>query len=222
MAVQNQLALPFDHQPAFSAADFLEAPSNAQARRWLARAPHWPDGRLVLWGAAGCGKTHLLHIWAAQAGAHCLSGLALPLRLPDVALAIDDADRVPDETVLLHVLNAAAEAGAPALLAARTPPTRWPLQLPDLASRLRAAAAVEIASPEDSLLRSLLARLLAERQLIVAPALQEWLLARLPRTSAAIRAAAARLDGAALAAGRAVTRSLAATVLAELDDPSCR
>jgi hypothetical protein len=44
----------------------------------------------------------------------------------------------------------------------------------------------------------------------------------LPRTPAAIREAAARLDDAALASGRAVTRSLAATVLAELDDLYCR
>jgi chromosomal replication initiation ATPase DnaA len=49
------------------------------------------------------------------------------------------------------------------LLAARTPPAHWPVRLPDLASRLRATTAVEIAPPEDSLLRSLLARLLAER-----------------------------------------------------------
>jgi chromosomal replication initiation ATPase DnaA len=200
----------------------LEAPSNAQALLWLTREARWPDSRLVVWGVAGCGKTHLLHIWAARVGARCLSGPALQLRLPDIALAIDDADRVPDETVLLHVLNAASEAGAPELLAARTPPAHWSVQLADLASRLRAATAVKIAPPEDSLLRSLLARLLAERQLIVAPSVQEWLLARLPRTPAAIREAAARLDDAALASGRAVTRSLAATVLAELDDLSCR
>src|SRR6185312_17541468 len=90
---------------------------------------------------------------------------------------------------------------------------RWPVRLPDLASRLRAIAAVEIGPPDDSLLRSLLARLLADRQLTVAPAVQDWLLLRLPRTPAALRETVARLDHAALVSGGRVTRALAASVL---------
>ncbi|MBV9786260.1 MAG: chromosomal replication initiator DnaA [Acidisphaera sp.] len=209
----RQLGLPFAHTPAF--AEFLPAPSNEAARRWLTRCAEWPEGRLALWGEAGCGKTHLLHLWA---GAVPLAGPALR-GLPEIAgerLAIDDADACPDEPALLHLLNAAAEAGTPALLAARTPPSRWPVRLADLQSRLRAITAVEIGPPEDALLKALLERLLAERQLPVAPALQEWLLLRLPRTAGAVREAVARLDAAALAAGGGVTRALAASVLGEL------
>ena len=64
------------------------------------------------------------------------------------------------------------------------------------------------------MLRALLARLLAERQLSVPETVQDWLLLRLPRSQAAIREAAARLDRAALATGGGVTKTLAATVLA--------
>ena len=53
-----------------------------------------------------------------------------------------DADAGADEATLLHLLNATAEARLPVLLAARTPPARWPVRLPDLASRLRAITAV--------------------------------------------------------------------------------
>ncbi len=42
---------------------------------------------------------------------------------------------------------------------------------------------------------------------------QDWLLLRLPRDPAALREAAARLDQAALAAGRRVTQAIAADVL---------
>ena len=75
-----------------------------------------------------------------------------------------------------------------------------------------------IAPAEDELLRALLARLLAERQLAVPAAVQDWLLLRLPRTPAAIREAAARLDHAALAAGSRITLALAAGQLADLLD----
>jgi chromosomal replication initiation ATPase DnaA len=116
----------------------------------------------------------------------------------------------------LHLLNSAAEAGWPVLLAARPPPARWPTRLADLASRLRATTAVQIAPAEDALLRPLLARLLSERQFAVPEPVQAWLLARLPRNPAALVDAAARLDRAGLAAGRAITRALAAEALRDL------
>ena len=216
----RQLALDFPHEPRFAGAAFLPAASNAAARAWLARPAEWPQGRLALWGEAGCGKTHLLHIWAARRGAARLAGPGLRFAgFPRSPLAIDDADLAPEHD-LLHLLNAAAEAGQTMLLAARTPPSRWPVRLPDLASRLRAITAVEIRPAEEALLRTLLARLLADRQCAVPEAVQDWLLLRLPRTEAAMREAAARLDRAALAAGRPVSRALAAAILGEIAEPA--
>ncbi len=215
MAAPEQLSLPFAHRPAF-AIDFIEAPSNAAALGWLARTQSWPDGRLALWGAAGCGKTHLLHLWAAASGAQVVAGPALTEPRRTTGLAIDEADAVADETVLLHTLNVAAEAGRPVLIAARLPPARWTTQLLDLASRLRAVTAVPIGPAEDSLLQALLARLLAERQIAVPPATRDWLLLHLPRAPGAVREAVGRLDRGSLGAGRRVTPALARDVLGDL------
>ena len=217
----RQLALPFAHRPRFARADFIAAPSNAAALAWLERSggAQWPDQRLALWGEAGCGKTHLLLVWARDHDALLLPGTALrgltlfAGRGADggmaPAFAIDDADMATDERALLHLLNAAREQGLPVLL-------------PDLGSRLRATAAVALRRPEETLLRILLLRLLAERQLAVAQPVVEWLLLRLPRQADAMREAAWRLDQAALASGTAVTRALAASVLDELLAPPHR
>ena len=211
----RQLPLPLPHRASYGA-DFLPAASNAAARFWLDRTEQWPQRRLALWGEPGSGKTHLLHRWTAQHGAELLAGAVPAERLPARPVALDDADRCADGPALLHMLNGCAEAGVPVLLAARAPPARWPVRLPDLASRLRALQAVRIDPPEDALLRALLARLFAERQLRVAPAVQDWLLLRLPRTAAAMRAAAARLDAAALAARGPVTPAIATAALGDL------
>jgi chromosomal replication initiation ATPase DnaA len=214
----SQLTLPIFPGPRFAEGDLREAPSNAEACTWLRRTPDWPEHRLMLWGEAGRGKTHLLHIWAKRTGAELrtgagLAGLPEP---PASGIALDDADAVADEAALLHLLNAAGEAGLPVLLAARAPPSRWPIRLPDLASRLRAITAVEIGPPEDTLLRALLARLLAERQLRPPETVQEWLIRRLPRTPAVLAEAVARLDAAALDRHRNITAPFAAEVLADL------
>jgi chromosomal replication initiation ATPase DnaA len=220
MSTGRQLPLPFVHTPAYAACDFVAAPSNEEALTWLALAADWPGGRLALWGEAGTGKTHLLHRWAMQAGAALLGpGELGPGAVSDAppatALAIDDADFAPEEK-LLHLLNASAEARLPVLLAGRTPPARWPVRLPDLASRLRATAAIRINPPDDQLLQALLARLISDRQLAVPEPAQAALLARLPRSPAALREAIARLDTLALAAGGRVTRPLAIAVATEI------
>ena len=171
-----------------------------------------------MWGQAGCGKSHLLAAWAARIGAVRLAGHALR-DLDDMpetgAVAVDDADTVAPDTTLLHLLNTARDRGLFVLLSSRTPPARWPVRLPDLTSRLRSITPVEIGPPDDDLLRALLMRLLADRQLAVPRSVQEWLLLRLPRSPGALREAVARLDLASLASGRAITQPLAAAVLRE-------
>ncbi len=208
-----QYVLPFPHSPQYDAADFLPADCNAEALTFLDHTGDWPLRRLALWGPAGCGKTHLLHLWARRQGAQMVPGASLRLVPPERALAIDDADAAPEQP-LLHTLNAAAAAGLPVLLTGRDPPARWPVRLPDLASRLRATTVVQIRPADDGLLRALLVRLLLERQMAVSESVQQFLLLHLPRTPGAIREAAARLDHASFATGGRATRAIAAEVLA--------
>ncbi len=211
-----QLPLPFPHQPGYAALDFLPDDSNQDALAWLSRPADWPDRRLALWGQGGCGKSHLLHIWAERHPAVLLAGQTLRGLdgVPESgAIALDDADTVADEQTLLHLLNTARDRGLVLLLSGRTPPARWPVRLPDLSSRLKAITAVEIQPPGDALLRALLMRMAADRQLRMGQSVQEWLLRRLPRSPAALREAVARLDRESMACQQPITRSLAARVL---------
>jgi len=215
----RQLGLPFCHTQRYRAEDFLPSNANEAALAWLENPASWPGLRLAVYGEPGSGKTHLLHIFAARHGALFLPGAAVR-QLYDLnghgAVAIDDADAGPEPTALLHVLNMAAETSLPVLLSGNAPPAHWDYALPDLTSRLRATPVVGLGLPDDNVLRALLARLLAERQLAIPPALQDFMRLRLPRAGDAMREATARLDHAALAAGGKVTRGLVAAVLARM------
>ena len=214
----RQLAFPFPQRATYDAADFMATVANAEALTWLARPLDWPDLRLAVHGPEGCGKTHLLHVFAGRQGATLLPGEAVRhlIDLPSAGLAVDDADAAPEAEALLHLLNAAAEARLPVLLAGRAPPAHWPIALPDLASRLRATVSVGLGQPDDEFLKTLFARMLAKRQLRVEADVQIYLLDRLPRHGAALREAACCLDRLSLATGRAVGRGLAQEVLARL------
>jgi chromosomal replication initiation ATPase DnaA len=214
--------LPIPPRQVFDEASFLAAECNETARTWLGRTEVWPERRLALWGGEDCGKTHLLRIWADRTGAEMIDGQALS-GFPELAslagVAVDDADRA-EEAGLLHLLNTARDLGRPVLLAARLPPARWTVGLRDLASRLRAITTVEVGAPDDDLLRRLLLRWLAERQLVAHETLHDRLLLRLPRSPEVLRAAVARLDVKAMTSRkRTVTPAMVRNALAEVAVP---
>lgn len=214
----RQLALPFlDSARLYEAEDFCPAPSNEAAREWLAQPEAWSNRRLVLCGEAGCGKTHLLHVWAQTHGAQMIEGASWRGFIrPFGPIVIDDADMVPEPTSLLHLLNAAGEENVPVLMASRQPPARMAYTLADLTSRLRSSACIEIRGPEDDLLDALLTRLAAARQLNLPPSVHQLLLLHLPRAPSYYREAIARLDRLAMDRGMRITRPMAAEILAEL------
>jgi chromosomal replication initiation ATPase DnaA len=119
-----------------------------------------------------------------------------------------------DERALFHLINLVREEGlSPAH--GRLPPAVGPIEIPDLASRLKALPVVTLAPPDDALLRAVLVKLFADRQLAVDEALVGFLATRIERTFQAARAVVARLDQEAMQRKRPLTRALAAEVLRE-------
>jgi chromosomal replication initiation ATPase DnaA len=212
----RQLVLALDHAASFAREDFLAGPSNAAALALIERWPDWPDRIMALVGPEGSGKTHLASIWAEASGARCLSAKLLgdadlPAALATGALVLEDLDPAGlDERALFHLLNLAREEGAYLLITARAAPAGFPVGIRDLGSRLRAVPVVTLAAPDDALLRALIVKLAADRQLAVDEALVNYLGNRIERSFAAARAAVARLDVEALRRQRPATRALAA------------
>ena len=188
--------------------------SNENALALIDAWPDWPASAIALVGPEGSGKTHLATIWAAAAGARVVSGRMLgeidvPAALATGALVVEDAAAIADERALFHLINLAREEGAYLLFTARRAPSLWPVALPDAVSRLRALPVVTLAAPDDAMLRGVIVKLAADRQLQLEENVVGYISTHIERSFAAARAAVIALDQEALRQGRPPSRALA-------------
>lgn len=219
----RQLPLDLGHTPGFSRDDLVVSQANAQAVALVDRWPDWPAPVVVLAGPAGAGKTHLASIWRNMSAAVTLKVTDIETHLPTLdatrPVLIDDADLGPlDQNGLFHLINQIRGAGSFLLLTARRFPSAWGVTLPDLASRLKAAATVEIDEPDDLLLAGVITKLFADRQVEVDPAVVQYLVRRIERSLSTAMSVVERLDQAGLEQKTRITRALAGEILNAMDE----
>jgi len=218
----RQLPLDLAGAAGMAREDLVVGQSNQAAVALIDRWPDWPAPVVVLAGPAGAGKSHMGAVWRERSGATAL----FAAHLGEDALAavakgpvlIDDADAGQlDEEGLFHLINAVRGAGSHLLMTARRFPVSWQVSLPDLDSRLKAAALVEIGEPDDALLAAIIAKLFADRQVEVEPHVIDYVVRRIERSLATAISVVDRLDRLALERKSRISRALAAEVIGLLD-----
>lgn len=222
----HQLTFELPVRAALGRDDFFVSPANSTALGVVDEWAHWPGQKLVLTGPKGSGKTHLSHVWAADAKAQVIPAHAL--RPDNVAalisagprIAVEDADQIAGhrdgELALFHLHNLALADGGCLLLSAQSDPTNWPLTLPDLKSRIQGSATVALNPPDDALLAAVLVKLFSDRQIDVSATVISYLASRMERSFAGAGTLVAALDAEALKQGRPITRQLGAHILDKL------
>ena len=213
----RQLAFDLPANVSLGAEDFFVSQANEQAFAMLRAPQTWPNGKLALVGPASSGKTHLARVFAAQSGATILNAPQADPNapLPDGPLVVEDCDTLPEacEEWLFHTHNHLAQLGYSLLITGQTAPARWPITLPDLASRLTAATTVTITTPDAALLTAVLLKHFQDRQLAPTPDAVAYLIKHLPRSFQAVRDTVDTLDQQALAQSKALTRPFVRAVL---------
>lgn len=191
-------------------------PALSAIRRWR----QWPEKQLAVIGDPFSGKTRMLRLWAAEAGAALVTGQQLAAaaideisRLSVSALAVDDADLGRDGRGLLAALNLCRDRGAPILLSGHGEPAVWFSEPPDLRSRLAAMPVVWIDAPDDETLALRLREECAVRHLILSDESVAYLAPRMERSWAAVGLVADQIER---TKGRAETKASARAVLAAL------
>lgn len=221
----RQMVLDLPLRAALGREDFLVTPSNEAAVAVIDRYPAWPSYAMVLLGAPGSGKSHLLEVWRQASEARLIRADDLATLAPGAlneikALAIDDAPggRL-NETALFHLFNLARQTGGHILIATESHPVTWGVALPDLASRLKALPVAKLEPPDDALLRGVLVKLFGDRQLMVDEQVISYLMLRMPRSLDVARGLVSAIDQLALEEKAAITKPLVSRVLQQLTEP---
>ncbi|MCB9986328.1 MAG: hypothetical protein H6865_01675 [Rhodospirillales bacterium] len=201
--LKSQIPLSFPLTPAMAREDFLVSDSNRDALALIDRWPEWNAPFLYIYGPEGSGKTHLAAIWSAHVGQN--------------ATVIEHLENLvgvrPQEETLFHLYNRVRQMPGAVLMTGARPLALMRFAIPDLASRLKSCPQVAIGLPDEQLLRALLVKLFADRQMRIDIGVIEYCIARMERSFSAARDLVAQLDQRSLVEKRPVTVAMARAVL---------
>lgn len=219
--IPMDLSLPVTH----SREDLIESKANEMAISMIDRWPDWPGKVSVLAGPIGAGKTHIASVWAENASAsrHLCRELSGQIdQLVEEAgtganFLIEDAgSNVIDETAMFHFLNAVKQGGGYCLFTSRYWPIEWNVKLADLSSRLKAVQVFELSEPDDMLLRHVMVKLFADRQLTVDEKIIDYCVLRMERSLESAGRLVEAIDAAALSRKSGISKATAAQALEQL------
>ena len=216
----TQLVLPLpQHPPRYDRSAFLIAPTNETAWRaaqaWLAST----EQSLIICGPPGSGKTHLATI-LTEAGGTFMDWRSTPGEGGNDESNIVVLDNLPadDPRAFLTTHEELGAAGCRTVLVGRGHPGEWAMGLKDLRTRLEAIPRASLDQPDEGLLRAIISKGFADRQLSVDPAVVEYAAPRLPRTFAAAMAFVESADQEAARRKRKVTVALAKEIILAFDN----
>lgn len=188
--------------------------------------PHCFDA-LYLWGAPGCGKSHLLAATVAKAAPRRPVGLldgaeagAEIAAAPGALIAMDDVQALaePAQIALFRTFNAARLAGLALLLAGSEPPARLALR-EDLRTRIGQTLVFEVKALTDEDKAAALSRHALMRGMRVDEALIRYLLSHGRRDLPSLMAVLDALDRITLEQKRPATLPLLKEIMqAQSDD----
>ena len=218
-----QLTLDLPHEPLMGREDFLISESNEKALKIVESWPNWPANFVILYGPKGSGKTHLVEIWRKLSDAQIfdvsdLSRLDVVEAVVEGPVVIEDINDGTEfnQEALFHLMNAILAENGSLIITTNELPATWDISIPDLKSRIRLAIVAELSIPSDNLLRQVLMKLFADRQLDVKENVIEYMAMHMERSLQFAQELVREVDSYSLRESRRITKQVVSKVLNEM------
>ena len=234
--ISEQLIFNLNRKGNTGLENFYISKSNDLAVSTVKNWRNWPTRKLILMGPTGSGKSHLANFWVEQVGAQMISisdmcTLDVVELSENKALLIDNIDEVENsnledkiliEEKLFHLINSMAHTSCYLMITSSTIVSTWGFKLPDLMSRLKTMAVVELLPPDDELLVAVLLKQFDDKQIKVSPEFVLFVSKRINRSFSSIREFVTLIDELTLKQKRDVTIPIASRILDSLDKSNIR
>ena len=205
--MNGQIPLNLAPEALHDFSSFEVGESNEAAVKAITMWPKWPSPILLLLGPKGSGKTHLGRAWASQNHGFVLDKLGSDFSsYRGYPVFLDDAHTVPEET-LFTLMNMALNGHMSGLLlSSRISPSEWPIELPDLRSRLSNTPLTRLHEAGADILELVVRKLFEDQGRLVSQDVVTYLLAHCDRSIHAMRRLVGDLDLEARQAKKDITR----------------
>lgn len=234
--ILKQMPLDFEPHNYMGRDDFMVSDCNREAFMLLDNWPHWMSFGAVIYGPKGCGKSHLVQMFAEKARAFedgeltvsVIDAAAVNMRnvkrlaQDNNVLAVENLVPEGNNEALFHLFNLFNAPNRWMLFTAEKAPAQMKFTLKDLQTRLNMLPCAAISEPDDTMLQMLIVKLFDDRQLKITPEILQYIINYAPRSFAYIEALVAQIDEISLARQTPVTYTVIRQAMELLDAQNTR
>ena len=215
----DQLIFKFPFSKKYYEQDFFISSNNFSAYKLIEEWPIWPGKWLNIFGASGCGKTHLAKILKKK-----INKIKL-IDAKDVddeiisdinnidCLIIDSFENNIDEKLLYSILNQSKQVENYILINSIPPIKNINFDLKDLQSRINSFLYIGIELPTDDLLKVIISKSLSEKQININPKLFDYIINNVERSYEKLFKFLKEVDEMSLSTGKSININLIKKVL---------
>ena len=212
----KQKTLNFGHKDDHSVKNLYKSTCNEVAINFIYG---WPETSInnnifCIYGPTGSGKTHISKVWMEKSNAvifKCLSDLSFDcFNNFDRNLIFEDVapNKNWPENLLFEFINEIKSSNLSLLITCSSDPLKLKWKTKDLVSRFTSFTNIEIKLPDDFLIKKLLIKQFADRQLSLDNEQIEYISKRIERSYSSVIQIVDRIDNLALQQKKSISKNI--------------
>ena len=209
----NQLTFKFPFKTNYFEEDFYVSASNFEAYKLIETWPNWSSRFINIFGASGCGKTHLANIFKKKINSFFVNALdlnndSLPFIKIKECFIIDEYQNNVEEKLFYSILNQCYLSNQYIIINSLKPIQTFKVNLHDLKSRFDSFVNIGIDLPTDELIKVIISKNFSDKQVKIDSKLIEYILKNIDRSYEGIFDLIDKLDNLSLSTGKSININL--------------